>query len=82
MLCKDNFKKDMKTASWIIAPAEAAFVATALPLFGMTLFCGAKLAALKAGECVLIGGEAGLLTESVRSRTWSRLRRPTVACEA
>lgn len=46
---------------WIVFPAETAFVATSLPLFGTTWLCGSKLASLKAGAAVLIGGAAGAL---------------------
>lgn len=41
-LSRENFWKDTQTASLIILPAETAFAATSLPLFGLTFFLAKK----------------------------------------
>lgn len=62
-----NLKSDLTLSLGIIFPAQAAFVATALPVFGTTWLLGSNTASAwaKGAVAVTIGGIVGALTNTL-----------------
>jgi hypothetical protein len=54
-----NFKSDARVSAFIVFPAQTAFYWTAVPIFGVTVFMGTKLALLSSAGTVAGGGLVG-----------------------
>ena len=54
-----NLKSDAQVSAFIVFPAETAFYWTAVPIFGVTVFMGTKLALLSSAGTVAGGGLVG-----------------------
>jgi hypothetical protein len=54
-----NLKSDAQVSAFIVFPAETAFYWTAVPIFGVTVFMGTKLALLSSAATVAGGGLVG-----------------------